>query len=282
MNPWACPAGDPCPGTGCHACCPSYDPCGKSECKTCHVDDPVHHNQLVARGLIHHKWNEDEVHVPEEADTMTDLEECDWVVRMATPETPDEYCGLEVPRGNEFCPRHQKKTDNMARWEARAAEKEKFLGDNRPMPAKPCADREPHPSHLWHYKADGETRWCIGLSSPEEPSKLQQTLSEIGQAVSEYPHDDGDVIVLGPEIFLDKETQVISWKGKNYAPVEVPEPLTEVKRDISADCRYARQSAAEWAVSLIRPTVTPDTLVSNTANTTVQLAQRLYDWLIQE
>jgi hypothetical protein len=33
-----------------------------------------------------------------------------------------------------------------------------------------------------------------------------------------YPHQDGDVTVLGPEIFVDQDGNVICWKGENYVP----------------------------------------------------------------
>src|SRR5690349_1840206 len=45
----ACPAGDPCPATGCPSCCPSYDPCSLKGCRNC---DPHRRNEM---------------HVPEEA-----------------------------------------------------------------------------------------------------------------------------------------------------------------------------------------------------------------------
>lgn len=31
-----------------------------------------------------------------------------------------------------------------------------------------------------------------------------------------YPHPDGDITVLGPEIFASKDDSVICWKGENY------------------------------------------------------------------
>lgn len=34
-TPRGCPAGDPCPGTGCPACCPEYDPCGEESGTFC-------------------------------------------------------------------------------------------------------------------------------------------------------------------------------------------------------------------------------------------------------
>lgn len=32
-----------------------------------------------------------------------------------------------------------------------------------------------------------------------------------------YPHQDGDVTVLGPEVFASTDGGVISWKGSNYS-----------------------------------------------------------------
>ena len=34
----------------------------------------------------------------------------------------------------------------------------------------------------------------------------------------EFPYQDGDVTVLGPEIFASKDGTVISWRGENYVP----------------------------------------------------------------
>jgi hypothetical protein len=36
------------------------------------------------------------------------------------------------------------------------------------------------------------------------------------QQAARYPHQDGDFITLGPEIFTTKTGDVISWKGDNY------------------------------------------------------------------
>lgn len=33
-----------------------------------------------------------------------------------------------------------------------------------------------------------------------------------------YPFEDGDVVVLGPEIFSAKDGSVLNWKGVNYVP----------------------------------------------------------------
>jgi hypothetical protein len=41
--------------------------------------------------------------------------------------------------------------------------------------------------------------------------------------MTDYPYEDGDVIVLGPETFVSKDGAVLCWKGENYTPQ--PEPL---------------------------------------------------------
>jgi len=33
-----------------------------------------------------------------------------------------------------------------------------------------------------------------------------------------YPYDDGDVTVLGPEIFASSDGKVVSWRGENFVP----------------------------------------------------------------
>lgn len=37
-----------------------------------------------------------------------------------------------------------------------------------------------------------------------------------------YPHEDGSVIVLGPEVFIAKDNSVISYKGENFVPQKKP------------------------------------------------------------
>ena len=34
--------------------------------------------------------------------------------------------------------------------------------------------------------------------------------------VKEYPYEDGDVLVLGPEVFISADLSVISYRGENY------------------------------------------------------------------
>lgn len=37
-----------------------------------------------------------------------------------------------------------------------------------------------------------------------------------------YPYSDGDVMVLGPEVFASSDGEVISWKGENYVRQQAP------------------------------------------------------------
>jgi hypothetical protein len=34
----------------------------------------------------------------------------------------------------------------------------------------------------------------------------------------DYPHDSGDDIVLGPQVFVSRDESVLNWKGRNYVP----------------------------------------------------------------
>lgn len=46
----------------------------------------------------------------------------------------------------------------------------------------------------------------------------RRMLNEQRAAMAKYPYEDGDVTVLGPEIFVDADGKVISWKGANFVP----------------------------------------------------------------
>ena len=41
----------------------------------------------------------------------------------------------------------------------------------------------------------------------------------------DYPHQSGDVTVIGPEVFIDQAREVISYQGQNYyRQVDLPLP----------------------------------------------------------
>lgn len=39
----------------------------------------------------------------------------------------------------------------------------------------------------------------------------------------DFPYQDGDVTVLGPEVFASADGQVISWRGENYVRQAQPD-----------------------------------------------------------
>lgn len=57
------------------------------------------------------------------------------------------------------------------------------------------------------------------------------------KAEKEYPYQDGDTIVLGPEIFASVDEKTVAWKGQNYekqeAKAEAAEPIKRLDVDIS-------------------------------------------------
>lgn len=63
---------------------------------------------------------------------------------------------------------------------------------------------------------------------------------------SQYPHQGGDITVLGPEIFASSDGAVICWKGENYtrqpdpAATEATQPTTSPLRDQVAAALLAR------------------------------------------
>jgi hypothetical protein len=63
-----------------------------------------------------------------------------------------------------------------------------------------------------------------------------------------YPYQDGDVTVLGPEIFASKGGAVISWRGDNY----VRQQDAEAPRDLTADAVYELASAVRDLASSVR------------------------------
>lgn len=72
-----------------------------------------------------------------------------------------------------------------------------------------------------------------GSEDPPEVTRIQtadgRTVAEISAQEKAYPYPSGDVLVLGPEIFVSQNedgNDVICWQGVNF--VRQPEPLTGV------------------------------------------------------
>lgn len=64
----------------------------------------------------------------------------------------------------------------------------------------------------------------------------------------EFPYQDGDVTVLGPEIFASKDDTVICWRGTNY----VRQDVTETPTDLTPDALYELGSAVRDLASAVR------------------------------
>jgi hypothetical protein len=64
----------------------------------------------------------------------------------------------------------------------------------------------------------------------------------------EFPYKDGDITVLGPEIFASKGGAVICWRGENY----IRQQDAEAPRDLTADAVYELASSVRDLTSAIR------------------------------
>jgi hypothetical protein len=56
--------------------------------------------------------------------------------------------------------------------------------------------------------------------------------------MDEYPHENGDVIVLGPQVFVSRDEAVLNWKGRNY--------VSQAERD-------RLRAVVERALDVVRP-----------------------------
>ena len=57
-----------------------------------------------------------------------------------------------------------------------------------------------------------------GYTDPDAPVDPQAPQSPPNEPELAYPYEDGDVIVLGPDVFAAKDGSVLSWRGENYIP----------------------------------------------------------------
>lgn len=105
--------------------------------------------------------------------------------------------------------------------------------------------------------------------------RLTCTIAEarelIASRFTKYPYDDGEVVVLGPEIFVNPEAEVISWKGENWVKqqkaVEAPAYLGSQKRE-----------ALEYAIRAAAPASSTQRPVDRTAQI-VDTADAILAWL---
>ncbi|WNN95188.1 hypothetical protein SEA_MAGRITTE_237 [Microbacterium phage Magritte] len=78
---------------------------------------------------------------------------------------------------------------------------------------------------------------------------LQQRVNELDDqlaAQKTYPFEDGDVIVLGPEIFSAKDGSVLNWKGVNYVPQKVKDMQPKELKAYSVGEAVEVQKFGNW------------------------------------
>lgn len=73
----------------------------------------------------------------------------------------------------------------------------------------------------------------------------------------EFPYQDGDVTVLGPEVFASKDDTVISWRGENY----VRHDENQQPHDLTPDALYEVAAALRDLASAIRLESAPKSTV---------------------
>ncbi|GGR70921.1 MULTISPECIES: hypothetical protein [Streptomyces] len=117
----------------------------------------------------------------------------------------------------------------------------------------------------------------------------------------QYPHQDGDVTVLGPRVFVSNDGVVINWRGVNYVPqpdeqsTEATTPAESPLRDLIAAAIYERNnpghpwaeahpddrvcysSDADAALAVIRPGARITAGLARAADADVQRVIALYE-----
>lgn len=105
--------------------------------------------------------------------------------------------------------------------------------------------------------------------------KLRVARTEQAEIMKRYPYKDGDVLVLGPEIFVNPDAEVICWRGENW--VRQPEPgSAAMMAERSQD--HLKREALEWAIR----GAAPASSTQRSADRTKQLldtADNILEWL---
>lgn len=80
----------------------------------------------------------------------------------------------------------------------------------------------------------------------------------------DYPYQDGDTIVLGPEIFASLDEKTVAWKGQNYEKQEAksadPAPRPRLDVDISLLGSDEWRTVCDQALDNIASTIGTDNL----------------------
>jgi hypothetical protein len=90
----------------------------------------------------------------------------------------------------------------------------KYLtGDEETIEAKSVA----HDTDARQYVFHSQDRIYAPVSLIPQANVLSiHRQDDEAEAPVSYPYQDGDVTVLGPEVFASVDGEVISWKGANY------------------------------------------------------------------
>lgn len=107
-----------------------------------------------------------------------------------------------------------------------------------------------------HVPEEAKLHPTCALTEPatlEEAEKIVGCTEEV-EHDCKYPYDDGDITVLGPEIFVNKAKGIICWQGQNYGllpdPFEACEStVDEAKREESFQRREAMDHAVKLAIA---------------------------------
>lgn len=79
----------------------------------------------------------------------------------------------------------------------------------------------------------------VGRSTARTSASWPTSLTEARRRpMSEYPHDSGDVIVLGPQVFVSRDEAVLNWKGCNYVPQDIVAERNELQAVVDAARAY--------------------------------------------
>ena len=99
--------------------------------------------------------------------------------------------------------------------------------DDPPLISIMRADQNP----LVTIHTDGRMEFGPDYEPDEAARVFWDAVQRLTSAPGTYPHPDGDVTVLGPEIFASSDGKVICWKGENYVPQPDDTDLTEADID---------------------------------------------------
>ena len=99
-----------------------------------------------------------------------------------------------------------------------------------------------------HRYGDSFTAFHRMLDALEMDDRLKA-----GEDAERYPHDDGDVVVIGPEAFITRDESVLCYRGRNYVPQDAERSGERSERERIECLRAALRAARDcmkWCVDL--------------------------------